>query len=68
MCCALCPITASYCFKKVKAVVFPFMTEVKGVILASPTLVSTSAGFSFFFRFIGKESHPKMWLKLMSFY
>ncbi|KAK0583539.1 hypothetical protein LWI29_037992 [Acer saccharum] len=36
-----------------------------GVILALPTLVSTSAGFSFLFRFMGKESHPIMWLQQM---
>ncbi|KAK2664857.1 hypothetical protein Ddye_003431 [Dipteronia dyeriana] len=38
-----------------------------GVILALPTLVSTSAGFSFLFMFMGKESHPIMRLQQMPF-
>ncbi|KAK4848644.1 hypothetical protein QYF36_015528 [Acer negundo] len=48
-------------------VFFSVAKQNSGVILALPTLVSTSAGFSFLFRFTGKESHPIMWLQQMPF-
>ncbi|KAK1558905.1 hypothetical protein Q3G72_008067 [Acer saccharum] len=52
MCCALCSITASYCFKQVKAVVFPLMTEVYGQRISSKNVVKadvfllTTKGYS----------------------
>ncbi|KAK3193052.1 hypothetical protein Dsin_024362 [Dipteronia sinensis] len=48
-------------------VFFSAAKQNSGVILALPTLVSTSTGFSFLFRFMGKESHPIMWLQQMPF-